>query len=235
MTRLNLIVEGQTEETFTSSLLAPHLATFGVVAAARSVATSRNRTVIYRGGLIDYGRVRRDIVSWLKQDQHGDAYFTTMFDLYALPNDFPGYAEARKINDAYRRVAYLEKSFANDLGTPRFIPYIQLYEFETLLFADVQQFDWEFLDHQAAINQLNQILAEFGNPELIDDGVETAPSKRIIRWIPEYQTRKASTGPLIAEKIGLAKIRQVCKHFSDWLTKLEQLGPLGNQEEDATP
>jgi len=63
-----------------------------------------------------------------------------------------------------------------------------------------------------------------GSPELIDDGHDTAPSKRIARLIPEYAGMKASAGPLIAAKIGLAAIRQRCSHFDEWLKKLESLG-----------
>lgn len=235
MIRLNIVVEGQTEETFVLSVLAPHLAAHGVFATARSVVTSRNRAKVYRGGLLDYRRARWDLESWMKQDQRSDAYFTTMFDLYALPNDFPRYAEVKKIHDVYQRITRLEEAFAGDLNHSRFIPYIQLHEFEALLFADVRQFDWEFLDHQAAISQLSQIVDEFGNPELIDDGAESAPSKRIIRWIPEYQTSKISAGPLIAEKIGLPKIRQVCKHFDEWLTKLERLVAVGQIQKGSQP
>ncbi len=60
-----------------------------------------------------------------------------------------------------------------------------------------------------------------GNPELINDGKFTAPSKRIIKEIPEYD--KVNAGPLIVEKIGLDVLRRGCPHFNEWLTKLEDL------------
>jgi hypothetical protein len=67
----------------------------------------------------------------------------------------------------------------------------------------------------------------FGNPELIDDGEQTAPSKRIIAQLPDYEDRKPAAGPVIAEAIGLEAIRSKCRHFNEWLTKLEQLGSRG--------
>ncbi|WP_211193646.1 DUF4276 family protein [Pyxidicoccus fallax] len=54
MIRLNIIVEGQTEETFVRDLLAPHLGERQVFVAARCVATGRRKERIFRGGLVSY-------------------------------------------------------------------------------------------------------------------------------------------------------------------------------------
>jgi hypothetical protein len=109
------------------------------------------------------------------------------------------------------------------LRSTRFIPYLQLHEFEALLLADPEKFDWEFLDHEKAIRSLVELVAHFASPELIDDRYDTAPSRRISAVIPEYEGRKASAGPLIAEKIGVDTLRQKCPHFGDWLSRLESL------------
>jgi hypothetical protein len=55
-----------------------------------------------------------------------------------------------------------------------------------------------------------------------NDHPDTAPSKRLLREIPEYD--KANSGVIVAEQIGLGKMRRRCPHFNDWLTKLERLG-----------
>ena len=223
MSRLHFIVEGQTEETFVRNMLAPHLGQFHVFADARSVETSRRRTKIYRGGLINYEKAKRDLAFWMREDHSDDVYFTTMFDLYRLPDTFPGYTTAKRQNDPYQKVEWLERALAAELNHSNFVPYIQLYEFETLLFADARQFDWEFLESDAEIASLLRLADEFGNPELINDGPETAPSKRIIQLIPDYEGRKASAGPLIAQKIGIDTLRKQCAHFGQWLQRLEQL------------
>jgi hypothetical protein len=57
-------------------------------------------------------------------------------------------------------------------------------------------------------------------PEEVDEGKDTAPSKRIITHVPEYEGRKASAGPLIAANIGLAHLRKRCPHFDAWLSGL---------------
>jgi hypothetical protein len=59
-------------------------------------------------------------------------------------------------------------------------------------------------------------------PELIDDGQDTAPSKRIAAQFPNYS--KTTVGPQMAELIGLENIRSKCPHFNAWLERLEKLG-----------
>jgi hypothetical protein len=220
-----MIVEGQTEETFVRSVLLEHLAQKGVWAAVRCVETSRDkrRHRIYRGGMLDYQRARRDILRWMKEDQNEDAFFTTMFDLYALPSDFPRFAGGGRLTDPAARVRELEAGFKDDINHPRFIPYIQLHEFEALLLADPPKFDWEFIEHEQAISRLVELAGSVETPEHIDDGPETAPSKRIIKEIPEYEHRKASAGPVIASKIGLDVLRARCPHFHSWVQALESL------------
>lgn len=223
--RLHITAEGQTEQAFVKRILAPHLGTFGVFADARCVMTGRDKRIAktYRGGLISYKKAKSDIVTWMKEDGHVECRFSTMFDLYALPDDFPGYHDAARQSDPYRRIGVLEDALRSDLNDRRFIPYIQLHEFEALIFADVRQLDWEYLNHDAPIRRLENVVnvTKDQNPELIDDKPETAPSKRIMREIPEYD--KANAGVLVAEKIGLQIMKSKCSHFRVWVESLERL------------
>ena len=177
----------------------------------------------YRGGLRHYARARRDVILWVKEDQDPNAFFTTMIDLYALPTDFPGYAEAKVQRDPYLRVKMLEQAFYDDVGDRRFLPYLQLHEFEALLLADAHKLDLGCPGRAAEARTLAEEAAADASPELINDGSETAPSKRIIRLIPEYDGLKTSAGPLVAQKIGLPLLRSKCPHFGEWLRKLEEL------------
>ncbi|MFP4030762.1 MAG: DUF4276 family protein [Desulfococcaceae bacterium] len=232
--RLHVIVEGETEERFVKNVLSSYLGERGVWASARRVLTSRNRRrgLEYRGGFRRtgaYSTVQADICTWMKQDRNPEARFTTMFDLYGLPNDFPGTSEAAVEADPYRRVAVLEEALGADIrqergNDNRFVPYIQLHEFEALILADPRRLDWEFLEHDEPIRRLTEMVErEGGNPELIDDGPTTAPSKRIIAEISEYANRKATAGPLVVEKIGMAALLRRCGHFREWVQKLENL------------
>ncbi|MEL7639689.1 MAG: DUF4276 family protein [Solidesulfovibrio sp.] len=222
MIRLHITAEGQTEQTFAKNVLAPYLAEFNVFVDTRCVLTSRDKRSAkeYRGGLLSYEKAKKDIETWIKEDNHGECRFSSMFDLYALPDDFPGYAEAQQISDRYQRVRVLEASMAQDIKDRRFISYIQLHEFEALILSDPQKLDWEYMEHDVAINKLIS-LVNGKNPELINDGQATAPSKRILKEIPEYD--KATAGVAVATKIGLQSLREKCRHFNEWITILEHL------------
>ena len=225
MKRLHITAEGQTEEAFVNQTLKPYLARYGVYADVRCVLTSRRRYKEFRGGMTNYRKSKEDILRWLKEERNNtDVAFTTMFDYYALPDDFPGYAEALKEKDSYTKVAVIEKALAEDINDCRFIPYIQLHEFETLLFADPQKFEIEYFDKPKGIERLCEIASEFGNPELINQGKETAPSKRIIRIYSDYEGNKPAVGSMIAHEIGIDTLKRTCAHFNEWIEKLEKLG-----------
>ena len=198
--RLNVVVEGQTEQRFIEKVLANYLGHQQIGATARAVETRRG----YKGGLTSYQKAKNDIQRWLKEDQNRDVYFTTMFDLYGLPSDFPAYSETSAL-PPYQRIEMLEQRLAEDIADRRFIPYIQLHEFEALIFAAPEKLAEEYLTNAGKFEQLYQIGAE-QNPELINDDPTTAPSKRILQAIPEYS--KAVGGINVVNAIGITKIRQ---------------------------
>ena len=226
MIRLYLFAEGPTEQTFATDVLRPHLAKFNVyLEKLILIAHAKNKQKVHRGGVgRSYLPMKNDILRFLAQEKSPEVRFTTMIDLYAIHADFPGMAEASQISHIpYQRVELLEKAFAQNIGDHRFIPYIQLYEYEAFLFSDPDKFAGFYDDHKKEIAALKTIADSVSSPELIDDGLHTAPSKRIIKLFPDYEGAKRLYGPLIAEEIGLKKIRDKCHHFNAWLSRLEQL------------
>jgi hypothetical protein len=212
MPRLYLFAEGQTEQTFADNVIKPHLFNFGV---------NLHKPVVIGGGR-SYVRMKNRIGHLLSQEKSRDVFFTTMIDLYAIYIDFPGLTEAKMVLIPEKRVEFLEQCFSEDLGDERFLPYIQLHEYETYLFSEPTCFSY-FHDHHARqIAALQKIADGHKTPEEIDDGSATAPSKRIIAELPDYA--KVVEGPQIAQLIGLDKIRSKCPHFNGWLSKLESLG-----------
>lgn len=224
MIRLNVIVEGQTEETFVNRILGPYLGVLNVFVSARRVETGRKRGRIFRGGMISYLKAKKDIELWMKEDKGDDARFTTMFDFYRLPDDFPGFEEAKQKFDPYEKIKIIEEKFKSDIAPLRFIPYLQLHEYEALLFSDIDKLHYYYIDHNSQLNKLKQDISGITNPELINDNPEAAPSKRIIKYLPSYEKEKPAAGPIIAEHIGLQKIRSKCQHFNAWVSLLESLG-----------
>lgn len=56
-------------------------------------------------------------------------------------------------------------------------------------------------------------------PELINNGLETAPSKRILHVIPDYD--KVTAGVDSLKQVGIEKLMAKCSHFAEWVGKME--------------
>ena len=217
MTRLNITAEGFAEERLVTDILRPHLLQFGIYTDVRKVITSRKLGV--RGGITSYARFRDDVTRWIKEDPK--AWHSTCIDLYGPMGDFPG-NKASAGWQPYPRVHEMQRALAEDIGSYRFIPYIQLHEFEALLFSDPIKMEmWLGLYHPVPAGSFQRILDRVGNPELINEGLQTAPSKRILSIYPGYD--KIDDGILLLHEIGLGKLRENCPNFNDWVTRLEGL------------
>lgn len=226
MARLYLFAEGQTEQTFATDILRPHLVQYSVyMQSPLLIAHARKKGKVHRGGGRKYIPMKNDILRFLAQEKSKDIFFTTMIDLYAIHAEFPELEQAEKLRPfPQKRVEFLEQAWARDIGDERFIPYIQLHEYEAYLFSDPRQFSFFYSDTEKAIQALQAIADSKTTPELINDGPESAPSKRIIAELPDYKGAKAVVGPQVAELIGLEVIRRKCPHFHTWVSTLEQLG-----------
>jgi hypothetical protein len=219
MIRVHVLVEGLHEETFVKRVLQAHF--------------NQRETQLYprllgkrghKGGIGEYARARQDILTTLKQD--AGAFGTTMFDYYGMPNSWPDrQAERQKlfgekpgaIEQAI--LADIAKELGGEFNRQRFIPYVQMHEFEALLFSDAKLLaDGLSLADDAAVQGVRD---HFDSPEEINDSHQTAPSKRILGLKPSYA--KVLDGVRISQKIGLTTMRVQCPHFNEWIGRLEVL------------
>ena len=224
---LNILCEGQTEERFVNELLKGYFRSLDVIVKCVLVTTNRKKDA--RGGVVNFQHVKGDLEKWMREVKHKKDelhFFTTMLDLYALPTDFPSYEEAKE-KEPYAKVAIIEEGLRQTISNQNFIPYIQLHEFEALLFADLTKVEAHFQLKAADAKGLKKALADHeDNPELVNGGVNTAPSKRIKMAIDGY---RKIVGVEILKGIGLATLRSRCKHFNEWLQKIEmELGGEGS-------
>jgi hypothetical protein len=146
-----------------------------------------------------------------------------MIDLYALPADYR--QSANLGSNKLETVRNIESALRDKWPSPQWIPYIQLHEFEALIYSGLDELINQFPDEDLTIG-LRDLRSEIGNlsPEDIDESKEYAPSKRLLRHIPHYG--KAAVGPATTEAIGLERLRGACPHFDDWITSLEGLAGL---------
>lgn len=219
MTRLLILVEGQSEEIFVKKILASHLADHGVFVEPIVLWTKRlTAGGGYRGGVSNWNQIRNNL---LRLTYDTDAWTTTLIDFYGLPDDVPGYHEARLPGNPRDRVIGLEACLANEIKHQRFIPFLALHEFEAWIFCNpevlAKHFDRADLTEKAA-----QAVAIAGEPELINHGRDTHPKARLHAMATGY--KETSDGPTLMKKIGIPSIRAACPHFASWLSRLEVLG-----------
>lgn len=220
---LHVLCEGQTEDAFVSKVLKPYLEQFDIYAKSEILLTSRKKKI--RGGMLSYEtQAKRDINNMMLQYRDNDYehhIFTTMFDYYALPNDFPGFEEAHKCPEVRKRIQLLEEAFSRDISSGSFIPYIQLHEFETLLFVDIERLKVDYPESAKEIVNLRLETDKFGDPELINNKPSTAPSKRIIKALyGKYHYNKVLSGVEITKGIGMERLMERCIHFREWIVTI---------------
>jgi len=213
MKRVNIFVEGQTEETFVREILYEHFQRLNIYLSPILIRTSKTG----KGGVSTYGKIKVQITRKCLQDQN--AYVTTMFDYYGLPGDFPGKKDLIKFNDPIEKAVHLENAFKTNVSHVNFIPNLIIHEFEALLYCGPNAFKEWF--NVGIAEDLEEISKAFNTPEYINDNPQTAPSKRILKLCPNYN--KVLHGTLIADEIGLDIMRKKCNHFSTWLNTLEAL------------
>lgn len=220
MIRVHVICEGQTEASVVGRVLTTHFHSLDI-ALMPAVLGKPGR----KGGDVRYERLRHDVRLRLLGD--ATAFCTTLIDFYGLPASFPGKADAQSRNQHTSKSECVTSAMVGRLTeeigpTPmrRFIPYLQMHEFEGLLFSDpasIAQATYrpEIADKLAAVRE------RFATPEEINDGPRTAPSKRIAELCPDYE--KVLHGTLAASRIGLATLRRECPLLNAWISRLEAL------------
>jgi hypothetical protein len=214
-----IVVEGQTEQTFVRDVLAPEMGSKGIYLHAALIGKPGQK-----GGDIRFERAQADIGNFLKQ--RPNIHISTMFDYYRLESDWPGNAKTPQRRTAEEKATRIEMAtsakikelFPEHNVEKRFIPYIEMHEFEALLFSDAPILANNL---NVKISNIEDILNECGEPEEIDDRPDSAPSKRLISIDNSY--RKVAMGKTISEAIGIQTIRQKCPHFDSWISKIEQL------------
>lgn len=220
MIRLYVVVEGQTEESFVRNVLAEVLWGSNVHPMPILLGTPG-----HKGGRTSYARLKRDVLVLLKQDR--GAYCSTMVDLYGLGPGFPGHPPPAHLSNI-ERVRHIEQAVKEDIcdemqdlrADRRFIPYLQLHEYEAILFSDPAAFAVG-INHPNLHRQFQRIRDEVESPEDINNDPETAPSKRVLTVCPNY--RKVIEGTQAAAAVGISIMRKECRHFREWIESLEEL------------
>lgn len=225
MIRISVVCEGDTEEKFINMVMRPEFLSLGIRLEPVRINTSPGHS----GGALTYDRLKLNLRNLLRDGKI--AAVTTLIDLYKLDTGFPDFEVARRNRDLGARLDVLFRAFHADIVSlagcraDRFIPYIQPYEFEALLFADVESIIAHDLQWQSAAEPLMHVRSGAETPEHINDRPETKPAAHLTRHLRNPGFRKALHGPQIAANIGLYRIEAECPFFADWVRRLRGMAP----------
>jgi hypothetical protein len=215
-----MLVEGQSEEIFVKTVLAPHLLRYGVFVHPPVVLWTKRLPGGggFRGGVSTWNLIRRNLLPLMNDS---GAWVTTLIDFYNLPADFPGWANVREEAVPQQRVVVLENCMKREFSHRRFIPFLALHEFEAWVFSRPDVVETHFGINGLA-EKIRGIAEGAGGPELINQGVSTHPKVRLKSLVTRY--KETSDGPTVLEKTGISAVRGACPHFHQWLCSLENTG-----------
>lgn len=150
-----------------------------------------------------------------------------MIDFYRLPSDFPGFSDLKATQTHKEQASLLETEIKKDLEDTQkhqfdnFIPYIQLHEFEALVFASIKGIDILFEREEMDYKGLMNVIEEHPNPEEINNHPATAPSMRLKKLIPGYN--KVLHGIEIIKTMGMPELLEKCPRFKAWVESMEEV------------
>ncbi len=217
MRKLHILVEGQTEEVIVNNVIGPYLSSGDLYVTTSILKTkpSAGSNPAHVGGVSSWAKILKEIRLLLGDTS--TTMLTTLIDYYGFPDDAPGMAD-RPIGSPYARVEHVERALAGAVDSGRFLPHLVLHEIEAWVLADCSRIA-DLLGNSSEAARLARVVASESGPEMVNDGIDTAPSKRIKGIYPMYG--KTLYGPLVIADIGLDEIRRQCPHADRWLSAIE--------------
>ena len=216
MKRLVIIAEGETEESFVNNILCPYFCSKGLYNTIQCFKTKHSH-----GGISKYSYIKKDILNTIYEK---DVVVSMMIDFYRLPSDFPGFNDLKATQTHQDQANLLETRIKKDLEDSQnqlfhnFIPYIQLHEFEALVFASISGIDSLFERSEMDYNGLMNVIQQYPNPEDINNHPDTAPSVRLKKLISGYN--KVLHGIDIINTVGMAELLVKCPRFKTWIESM---------------
>ena len=218
MKRLVIIAEGETEESFVNNILCPFFCSKGIYNSIQCFKTKHSH-----GGMSKYSYIHKDSLTIIYEK---DVVVSMMIDFYRLPSDFPGFNDLKVTQTHQEQANLLETRIKKDLEDSQnqlfdnFIPYIQLHEFEALVFASISGIDSLFERSEMDYNGLMNVIQQYPNPEDINNHPDTAPSVRLKKLISGYN--KVLHGIDIINTVGMAELLEKCPRFKTWIESMAE-------------
>ncbi len=209
-----MIVEGATEERFYKKTLQHYYidghGNYRCYFRVVQMPNQRNTTSrVHKGGAISFARSVEQVQRFIRQASHAEL-FVLVYDYYGLHPTFTDHLPAQP-SALPDRIAAIRQRFEAEINEAKFRFYLQVHEFESLLFSGPEHIAEHFNAPKSLPTLLSVLDEANGNPELINNHRETAPSKRLARLYPGYG--KVTDGIPLASKIGVERMRERCGYF----------------------
>lgn len=149
MKRLCIICEGETELYFVEELLVPHLWKNFEIDVHPSLL--KTRAGQHGGGNVSILRLGKHI----RNEYHNRHFITTLVDYYGFEN-VNGRTKAQLEQDILKEV---RTHIGQRFQAYRVRPYVQMHEFEALLFSDISKFELHENWDNEAEKQLQRVTA----------------------------------------------------------------------------
>jgi len=203
-----LLVEGPTEKTLADMVLAPAAAKRNLTLETRIVRTSATSSGSHRGGggWQGYNQMLRGLLRASHLRRIG-----LLIDYYQYPRGAPG----RDIpGEGVARQNGLINALRAQYPDPRFCPLVVLHEIEALVLAAIDAGHGDGVIPRKKLADLRRAIVAAGGPEFVNNGKDTAPSKRLTKADPHYI--KEVNGPDLVAEAGLDAILERCPTFASW-------------------
>jgi len=198
MTRIAISVEGLTELYFVEQILQPYFNPKGIYFFPVNI-----------GGNVSVDKA----ISNINRLASNHDFVTSLYDFYGFK---------KRGDKTIEQLLSELKAKVKPEYADKFIPYIQLYEFEALLFSSPEKLATGLGDSSKS-EELRKIVEKADGAENINDGFDTCPSRRIEKHFPAFD--KLLHAPTICKDIGIDVIKQNCPRFASWIAELEALKP----------
>lgn len=207
MKQILFLVEGKTEKLFCEDELIKYFKQPNYFLTA---------SILLQGGYHSLYKTVKEVNHKIKSFSHFDKVIL-VYDYYGL---HPTFKEG--MNSKFtlsEKIEFIRNKFSKEIQAENFYFYIQVHEFEAILFSDTEELVNHFSLEKG--KELEIILNKANNnPELINDSTETAPSKRLVTLFPEFT--KTIDGITLVNKIGIKKIREKCSYFNEFCREIEK-------------
>lgn len=224
MPEVIVVCEGPTEREFCNRTLRGYVEPKGVTLSGTLVGKPNRKT----GGIQVWKHYRKEVIRLAME--RAERHVALLVDFYGLPLDWPGCQEA-KAKPTHERGLWVEEKLKEDVRDDignRFLPCVQLHEFEALLFVEPEISALSIAvggfsgNPERLARNMAEMRDECGGVEAIDDSPQTAPSKRLRALVPGYD--KVGWGLVAAKDTGVDALRQGCPWLDRWLNSIEALG-----------